>query len=232
MPLTSIAFIPDGNRRYASAHRLSLLQAYQLGTQKSWEVMDWMVKYPSIRVGTFYTLSLENITRSSAELHVLFKIFENEADKILEKEIYKTHDLAINFLGRVEKFPKHLQQKMQRIQDISRDYGKRVINVAIGYNGRAEIVDAAKKFALAVQENPKKMNELNEESFKQYLYNDFSDPDMIVRTGYTQRLSGFLTYQSVYSELYFLDKFWPEFSAQDLDAAVAEFDARQRRFGK
>ncbi|QQR92222.1 MAG: di-trans,poly-cis-decaprenylcistransferase [Candidatus Iainarchaeum archaeon] len=232
MSLNSIAFIPDGNRRFAAAHNLSLFDAYRLGTQKSWEVMDWMVKYPHIRVGTFYTLSLENITRSSAELHVLFKIFENEADKILEKEIYKTHDLAINFLGRIEKFPQHLQEKMQKIQDVSKDYGKRVINVAIGYNGRAEIIDAAKKFALAVKENPTKLNELNEETFKQYLYNDFADPDMIVRTGYTQRLSGFLTYQSVYSELYFLDKYWPEFSAEDLDVAVEEFNARTRRFGK
>ncbi len=232
MPLNSIAFIPDGNRRFAAANNLSLFDAYRLGTQKSWEVMDWMVKYPSIKVGTFYTLSLENITRSSAELQVLFKIFENEADKILEKEIYKTHDLTINFLGRIGQFPKHLQEKMQKIQTISRDYGKRVINVAIGYNGRAEIIDAAKKFALAVKENPEKLKELNEETFKQYLYHDFSDPDMIVRTGYTQRLSGFLTYQSVYSELYFLNKYWPEFSAQDLDVAVEEFNARTRRFGK
>lgn len=232
MPLNSIAFIPDGNRRYASANNLSLLQAYQLGTQKSWDVMEWMAQYPQIKVGTFYTLSLENITRSSTELQVLFKIFENEADKILEKEIYKTHDLAINFLGRLEKFPQHLQQKMQKIQDVSRDYGKHVINVAIGYNGRAEIIDAAKKFALEVKENPEKLNQLNEETFKHYLYNEFADPDMIVRTGYTQRLSGFLTYQSVYSELYFLDKYWPEFSAHDLDMAVEEFNARQRRFGK
>lgn len=232
MTLTSIAFIPDGNRRYAQSQNLSLAQAYQLGTQKSWEVMEWMLQYPQIKVGTFYTLSLENVTRSSMELQVLFKIFENEADKILEKEIFKTHDFAIHFLGRLEKFPKHLQEKMRTIQEKSKDYGKRVINVAIGYNGRTEIVDAAKKFAQDVQLHPEKINELNEGNFKHYLYNEFQDPDMIIRTGYTQRLSGFLTYQSVYSELYFLDKYWPEFSAQDLDAAVKEFDSRERRFGK
>ncbi len=232
MPLHSIAFIPDGNRRFAAEHHLSLAQAYQLGTQRSWDVMEWMVNYPSIKVGTFYTLSLENITRSAGELHVLFKIFEKEADKILEEELYKTNEFAIRFLGRMEKFPTHLKEKMNLIEENSREYGKKIINVAIGYNGRAEIVDAAKKFAADVKEDKVRVNELNEESFKHYLYSDFPDPDMIIRTGHTQRLSGFLTYQSVYSELYFLNKFWPDFSKEDLAVAVDEYDSRTRKFGK
>ncbi len=232
MPLTSIAFIPDGNRRYATQHRLSLAQAYQVGTQRSWDVMKWLSEYPSIKVGTFYTLSLENITRSATELNVLFSIFEKEADKILKEELFKTHEFAIKFLGRLERFPMHLQQKMNTIQEKSQNYTKRVINVAIGYNGRTEIVDAAKKLAGDVSTQKIDVNAVTEETFKNYLYSNFQDPDMIVRTGFTKRLSGFLTYQSVYSELYFLDKYWPEFSKQDLANAVNEFESRERRFGK
>ncbi len=232
MSLHSIAFIPDGNRRYASSHNLSLASAYQMGTQRSWDVMQWLGEYPSIQVATFYTLSLENITRSAVEMQLLFDIFEKEADKILKEELYKSHEFAITFLGRLEKFPTRLREKMDKIQEESKDYAKRMINVAIGYNGRAEIVDAAKKIVQEVLKDPAKIDALNEETFKKYLYSNFKDPDLIIRTGKTQRLSGFLTYQSVYSELYFLNKFWPEFSKDDLNTAIDEYDSRQRRFGK
>ncbi len=232
MTLSSIAFIPDGNRRFAAQANMNIAEAYKLGTQRSWDVMQWLGEYPSIKVASFYTLSLENITRSSTEMSILFSIFEEEADKILKDEVYKSSEFAIKFLGRLEKFPLHLRQKMNLIQEKSQDYAKRVINVAIGYNGRTEIVDAAKKLAQDVADKKINVNSIDENSFKNYLYSNFSDPDMIVRTGKTQRLSGFLTYQSVYSELYFTNKFWPEFSREDLNVAVKEFDARERRFGK
>ena len=232
MTLSSIAFIPDGNRRFAAQANMNIAEAYKLGTQRSWDVMQWLGEYPSIKVASFYTLSLENITRSSTEMSILFSIFEEEADKILKDEVYKSSEFAIKFLGRLEKFPLHLRQKMNLIQEKSQDYAKRVINVAIGYNGRTEIVDAAKKLAQDVADKKINVNSIDENSFKNYLYSNFSDPDMIVRTGKTQRLSGFLTYQSVYSELYFTNKLWPEFSREDLNVAVKEFDARERRFGK
>ncbi|MEK6970677.1 MAG: polyprenyl diphosphate synthase [archaeon] len=232
MPMHSIAFIPDGNRRFAASQNLPLSAAYQLGTRRSWEVMEWLSDYPSIKVATFYTLSLENITRSAAELTLLFDIFEREADKILQEETYKSGEFAIKFLGRLERFPSRLRAKMDRIQEQSQDCAKRVINVAMGYNGRAEIVDAAKRIARDAITNPAGLDALDEESFKNYLYSNFQDPDLVIRTGHTQRMSGFLTYQSVYSELYFLNKFWPEFGKEDLRVAVDEFANRVRRFGK
>lgn len=232
MSMNSIAFIPDGNRRFAASNHLPLTAAYQLGTQRSWEVMGWLSDYPSIKVATFYTLSLENITRSAAELTLLFDIFEREADKILKEEAFKSQEFSIKFLGRLERFPARLRAKMDLIQERSQDYAKRVINVAMGYNGRAEIVDAAKRIAQDAIKNPAALNTLNEETFKNYLYSNFQDPDLIIRTGHTQRLSGFLTYQSVYSELYFMNKFWPDFNKDDLRVAVDEFAQRARRFGK
>ncbi len=229
--LNSIAFIPDGNRRYATKMHIPLVQSYQLGTKKAWEVIDWLKDYPKIKAGTFYTLSLENLSRNKAELKILFSIFERELDKVLNSDFFPVNDVKLKFIGRFEDFPEKLKQKISKTEEFTENNKKKTINLAIGYNGQTEIVDAAKKIALA-HEKGLDLNSLNEDSFKKYLYSDFSDPDLIVRTSGTQRLSGFLTYQSSYSELYFSEKFWPEFSKTELNNAITEFDSRQRRFGK
>lgn len=232
MELTSIAFIPDGNRRYAQANNMNYLQAYSLGTRKAWDVLEWISKYPSIRVGTFYTLSTENLTRSSTELQALFMVFENELDKILKNGYCEAKELQLKFIGRLNLFPQRLQEKMQKAETLTENFKKRTINLAIGYNGRSEIVDAAKKIVMDAQENKLDLNSLTEDSFKHYLYSDFSDPDVIVRTSGTKRLSGFLTYQNVYSELCFVDKYWPEITEADVDQVVQDYNGRQRKFGK
>ncbi len=230
--LNSIAFIPDGNRRYALKYSIPLFQSYQLGTQKAWEVIDWLKDYPKIKAGTFYTLSLENLSRNKDELKILFSIFEKELDKVIASEVFSRDGIKLNFAGRFNEFPEKLKQKIFKAQEATENNKTKTINLAIGYNGQAEIVDAAKKIALEHKENNLDLGSLNESSFKKFLYSDFSNPDLIVRTSGTQRLSGFLTYQSSYSELYFCEKFWPEFSKEELAKAVEEYDARQRRFGK
>ncbi|MDO8538313.1 MAG: polyprenyl diphosphate synthase [archaeon] len=232
MDLSSIAFIPDGNRRFAKQAGLPLITAYQLGTQKAWDVINWMTKYPSIKVGSFYTLSLENFLQRDKELKVLFKIFEKELDKIKEGSMVETKQIRLKFIGRLELFPQYLQGKMKKAEKFTENFSNKTVNLAIGYNGQAEIVDASKKIAADFKANKLDIQSLNENNFKKYLYSEFQEPDMIVRTSGTQRLSGFLTYQSSYSELYFINKFWPELIEQDLDTAVGEFSNRQRRFGK
>lgn len=232
LELNSIAFIPDGNRRFAKQSGLQLFNAYNLGTQKAWDVMDWIAKYPQIKVGTFYTLSLENLYGRKEELKILFKIFEHELDKVKEGSKVEANQIRLKFIGRLELFPKTLQEKIKKAEKFSENFSSKTINLAIGYNGQAEIVDAAKKIAEDFKANKIDLNSLDQEIFKKYLYSQFQEPDLIVRTSGTQRLSGFLTYQSSYSELYFINKFWPQLTEQDVDLAVQEFDARQRRFGK
>ncbi|MDO8537536.1 MAG: polyprenyl diphosphate synthase [archaeon] len=232
MELNSIAFIPDGNRRFAKQSGLQLLNAYQLGTQKAWDVMDWIAKYPQIKVGTFYTLSLENLYGRKEELKILFKIFEHELDKVKEGSKVEANQTRLKFIGRLELFPKSLREKIAKAEKFSENFSNKTINLAIGYNGQAEIVDAAKKIATDFKANKLDLDSLNQDNFKKYLYGQFQEPDLIVRTSGTQRLSGFLTYQSSYSELYFINKFWPQLTEQDVDLAVQEFDSRQRRFGK
>ncbi|MFH1256454.1 MAG: polyprenyl diphosphate synthase [Candidatus Diapherotrites archaeon] len=231
--IESIAFIPDGNRRYAEKKGLNLLQSYSLGTQKAWDVLEWLVEYPSIKVGTFYTLSLENFNRSRLELSLLFKVFEKELNNVKERKILSENGIALKFVGRRELFPKKLQEKMSEAEKFTENYGgEKTVNLALGYNGQSEIVDAAKKIAEQFRAGILSLKEINENSFKRFLYSDFREPDLIVRTSGTQRLSGFLTYQSAYSELCFIDKFWPEIEQSDLGKAVNEFGERERRFGK
>ncbi|MDP6671302.1 MAG: polyprenyl diphosphate synthase [archaeon] len=231
MSLNSIAFIPDGNRRYARKVGVNYAKSYQLGTRKAWEVIDWLKEYPQIKAGTFYTLSLENLARGKLELRVLLKLFEMELDRVKKSRVFEEQGIRLKFLGRLESLPKKIRQKIGEAEELTADFEKKQVNLALGYNGQAEIVDAAKKFAEQYKQGEASLEDLNETSFSNYLYSS-AQPDLIVRTSGTQRLSGFLTYQSAYSELYFSEKFWPEFQEQDLGAAVQEFDARERRFGK
>jgi undecaprenyl diphosphate synthase len=232
MELNSIAFIPDGNRRYAKLSGYSLSQTYYSGTQKAWEVINWMKDYPDVKFGTFYTLSLENLHRSRTELKVLFKIFENELDKVKQQPIIEEGKIKLNFIGRKELFPKSIQAKMSAAEEFTAGNKGRTINLCLGYNGQAEIVDAAKKMALAYKEGNIDISDIDEKQFRKFLYSDFAEPDLIIRTGQTQRLSGFLTYQSAYSELYFSNKYWPEFNEAELKTAVETYHERARKFGK
>ncbi len=121
---------------------------------------------------------------------------------------------------------------MFSVEKRTENFSKKTINLALGYNGQAEIVDAAKKVAEQYKHGLIKLNDLTVDSFKNFLYASFPEPDLIIRTSGTQRLSGFLTYQSSYSELYFCKKYWPEFSKTDLNEAITSFNERKRKFGK
>jgi len=231
MELSSIAFIPDGNRRYAQKSGVSLLEAYQTGTQKAWDVFSWLQEYPKIKVGTFWSLSLENLKRAS-EVPVLFKIFENELEKVKASGLFERHGIRLKFIGRREVLPKTMQQKMLDAEKFTEKFSEKTMNVALGYSGQAEIVDACKKIAQDFKSGKISLNEIDESSFPNYLYGNFAFPDLIVRTSGAQRTSGFLPFQSSYSELYFCQKYWPEFSRTDLDCAIQEYYDRKRNFGK
>ncbi len=230
--LESIAFIPDGNRRYAKKAGVSLAQSYALGTQKAWDVLNWLSKYPTITTGTFYTFSIKNFERSKDELGILFNIFEKQLVRVLNEKIDDNRGIRIKFIGHTNLFPANLQEEMQRVEEKTSIYPERTLNLALGYDGQTEIIDATKKFANDVSLGKIKSDSLTPQIFNKYLYSDFKAPDLIVRTSNEQRLSGFLTYQSSYSELAFIDKYWPELTESDVDKVVLDFEERERRFGK
>lgn len=231
--LESIAFIPDGNRRYAKKMGISLAQSYALGTQRSWDVLNWLSKYPNITTGTFYTFSIKNFERSKDELGILMDLFERQLFKILNEKIDGTKEgVRIKFIGQTNLFPAYLQEEMQKVEEKTSVFSEKTLNLALGYDGQTEIVDAAKKFASDVSMGKTNLSSLTTKSFGKYLYSDFKAPDLIVRTSNEQRLSGFLTYQSSYSEFAFIDKYWPELTEKDIDKVVLDFEERERRFGK
>ena len=230
--LESIAFIPDGNRRFARTAGINFLSAYQQGTQKAWNVMHWLEDYPKIKSGTFWMLSLENMQKRRTELSLLFRIFDKELDRVKSSGYFEEKQIRLRFFGRLDLLPKKLFEKIGKAEEITREFKASTINLALGYSGRAEIVDAAKKIALEVQENKISLDDINETSFEKYLYSDLKKPDLVIRTSGEQRTSGFLPFQTGYSELYFCKHCWPEFSKNDLAEAINDFDLRKRNFGK
>jgi len=230
--ISSIAFIPDGNRRYAKSANISLAESYTIGTQKAWDVMEWLSKYPSISAATFYTFSLKNFERSKLELNILMGIFEKQLDSALKSPVFDENSISLKFIGRKEMFPHKLQQKMVEVEEKTAKHKSKQINLALGYDGQTEIVDAAQKFALDVQLGRAKPEDLSTSNFSKYLYAEFPAPDLIVRTSNEKRLSGFLTYQSSYSEFAFIDKYWPELAKSDVEQVIDDFNSRDRRYGK
>ncbi|MFA4855687.1 MAG: polyprenyl diphosphate synthase [archaeon] len=230
--LESIAFIPDGNRRYARKAGVNFLQAYRLGTQKAWDVMHWLEDYDSVKSGTFWMLSLENMQKRKAELSLLFRIFDRELEKVKSSGYFEQNQIRLRFFGKLELLPRKLLEKAKSAEDFTQDFKKRTINLALGYSGRMEIVDAAKRLALDAQKGAIELEKIDEKSFSKYLYADIREPDLVIRTSGEQRTSGFLPFQSAYSELHFCRHCWPEFSKQDLNAAIEDFGSRKRNFGK
>jgi len=212
---------------------LTLFDGYFQGAQRAWDVLQWTLAYPHIKTGTFWALAIDNFhSRSKLELKVLFKIFEHELDKVREDSLFDLHQIRLKFIGRTSMFPQPIQDKMARAEEFTENFKNKTMNVALCYSGQSEIVDAAKRFAGDVACGKVKAENVDERAFKDYLYADFPDPDLIIRTGGQHRLSGFLSYQSAYSELYFTPKYWPELTQQDLANAIDFYDSTQRNFGK
>ncbi|MEM0360284.1 MAG: polyprenyl diphosphate synthase [Candidatus Diapherotrites archaeon] len=229
--LSSIGFIPDGNRRFAKERGVSIIEAYSIGTEKAWKTIEWLKEYPSIKSGVFYTLSLKNLSRKKQEVSLLFEIFENELKKVTESSFFEKNSIRLKFIGRLNELPEKIRQKITEAENATASFSKKTIYLALGYDGQAEIVDAARQLALDYCEGKINLKELDEQSFKQYLYLS-KEPELIIRTSGEQRLSGFLPYQSTYSELYFCKKYWPEFEKRDLARALKDYSKRKKNFGK
>lgn len=232
--LETIAFIPDGNRRYAKKSGITLEKSYFLGTRKAWDVLKWLTKFKEIKNGIFYTFSLKNFQRKSSEQSILLKLFEKELDLMIKKErqdFLKKNKIKIRFVGKRELFSKKLTQKMSIVEELTGKNGFRTIYLAIGYDGQEEIITGIINLVKDIEEGKKSIKDLNEKKFLNYLYLGI-EPDLIVRTSPEKRMSGFLTFQSAYSELSFIEKFWPEIEEKDLVTIINAFEKRDRRFGK
>jgi len=221
-----IGLILDGNRRFAKRLMLQPWKGHELGAGKVQKLLDW-AKELEVKEFTLYCLSCENIkSRPKTELEFLFKLFRKEFRTIDFEKIEK-YRIKIKFIGNLSLLPKDLEKRCRELEKKTSKNKNYIINFALAYGGRQEIIDAIKKI-LQNKISPKKMNE---QEFEKNLWLN-SSPDLIIRTGGEKRTSNFLPWQSAYSEWFFLNKMWPEFTKQDLIECIEKFKSRKRRFGK
>lgn len=225
-----LAIIMDGNRRFAKKSNLHPLEGHNQGAKKLTDVLNWAKEF-NIKKLTLYTFSVQNFSRPKDEVEYLMKFFLDNFDKLKTKKEIFENKIKVNVIGRINMFPENVQEKIKEIMELTKDHDQYIVNFAMGYGGREEIIDTAKTIAQKVKNNELDIKDINEEIFEKNLYlNDF--PDLIIRTGNEKRLSNFLTYQSAYSELIFLDKMWPEIQKNDFVMCLEEYSNRKRRFGK
>ena len=221
-PLRHIAFIMDGNGRWAKKRGMPREYGHKFGAEAFKKVMRRCGDL-GIEAATFYVFSTENWKRPQKEVDSIMKLLDEYLDEC-EIELVK-NDVRFVFLGSKAPFSPSIREKMERIERNSRG-NTQLVNMALNYGGRDEIVYAANRLI----ESGKKT--VTEEDISSALYTAGSpELDMIVRTGGDYRISNFLLWQAAYAELYFTDKLWPDFKEKDVDEAVENFKNRKRRFG-
>jgi short-chain Z-isoprenyl diphosphate synthase len=232
-----VAVILDGNRRWASlAGRREPGAGHQQGADKLDELLDWCgtLAIPEL---TVWALSSENLSRGSDELAALIEILARKLTALSEPPTAGERGLRVRVFGRLETLPAPLAEAARRVQERTAHKEGLCLNVALGYSGRDELVDATRKLirTLAARGIPpgQMAEQVDAEAIAGHLYTaEHTDPDLIIRTSGEMRLSGFLPWQSSHSEFYFTDVYWPAFRELDFLRAVRTFQARERRFGR
>lgn len=228
-----VAIIMDGNRRYSKLQgNMAAIEGHKRGVDTLENVLEWCIDL-GINIVTVYAFSTENFKRSEKEVRDLMQLFVDSFLSIsTNKKIHK-NEVKLKAVGRLDLFPEDVREAIKDAEKSTEKYDKRLINIAMGYDGRVEIVDAFKKIA-----NKVKSGEINPEDIDENMINDnlytagLEDPNLVIRTSGEERLSGFLLWQSSYSELYFTDSLWPELRKVDFLRAIRSYTERQRRFGK
>lgn len=225
-----IAIILDGNRRFAKRLMLKPWMGHEWGAKKVEALFDWC-KDLGIKELTLYAFSVDNFNRPKKEFDYLMDLFKKELNKLKKDPRVEKYGIRINFIGRIYMFPKKIQENMHDLMKQTRKNKEFIINIAMAYGGRQEVIDAVKKLALQLKQGKIDINDINEKTFSKNLYTT-DEPELVIRTGGEKRTSNFLIWQSNYSEWIFLEKRWPEFEKKDLMACLKEYSKRERRFGK
>ncbi len=227
-----IGIIPDGNRRWATRKGLDRLVGHEYGYQRMRDVVRWIFDL-GIKIVTVYVMSTENcIKRPREERDHIFSLLIKGLRE-LDNEGYLTkNNIRIRIFGKTELWPREVRELARELEIKYGNRGDKVLNIALCYGGRHEIVEAARRIAVDVKNGSIKIDEINEDVFKKYLYtSDLPDPDLVIRTSGEERISNFLLWQTAYSELYFCEAYWPDFRRIDLLRAIRSYQKRERRFG-
>ncbi len=217
-----VGFILDGNRRWAKAKGLTKTLGHMRGVNRAKKIVKHAAKL-GIQIVSLYAFSKENWNRPKEEVGYLMKLFND----FLEKNVRELHkeDIRLRFLGDISGLPDFLQKNIKNALELTKENKRMTVQLALNYTGRDEIVRAVKK--VVSQKLP-----INEENINNFLDTGGAhDPDLIIRTSGEQRLSGFLLWESAYSELYFTKIAWPDFTDSEFEKAIEDYKNRQRRFG-
>ena len=229
-----VALILDGNRRWAKRNLSLSKEGHWKGADAAENLLDWCEEF-DIKIITLYALSAENLERKDEELEYLFDLIKNRLEKLYNDPRIHKNKMKVKAMGRIELLPESIKEVLRRLDEATKNYNEHFLNIAIAYGGQDELVDAVKKIGGKIKEGVIDINDINKQEIESNLYTSHlpqSEPDMILRTSGEKRLSGFLMWQSAYSELVFMDIFWPEFRKIDLMRAIRTFQKRKRRLGK
>lgn len=228
--LRHIAFIPDGNRRWAKKRgAVSTLIGHKRGFDNIKQLCVSLIKH-KVEYATFFCFSTENWKRSAEEVSYLMKLFCSVFDDT--DNFLCDNGVKVETVGDLFRLPPNLQDKISQIKEKTKNNSKITLICAISYSGRSEIVRAVKKVVQDVLDKKIEVNDIDEQRFESYLdLPGVPYPDIVVRTS-EQRISNFLLWESAYSELVFLDKFWPDFTEDDVRLVIDDFSKRKRRYGK
>lgn len=227
-----VAIIMDGNRRYSKIQgNMDVVKGHEIGVDTLEKVLDWSIEL-GIEIITVYAFSTENFNRPEHEVEGLMKLFVKNFKRLVDHPKIHNNEVKVKVVGRTELIPESVRDAIQEAEDATSHYNKRLFNIAIGYDGRLEIIDSFKKIIQQVQAGEITIDDVDEELVSKNLYTEgLADPNLIIRTSGEERLSGFLLWQSSYSELYFCETLWPELRKVDFIRAIRSYQERERRFG-
>lgn len=231
-----VGIVMDGNRRFARALAADIAYGHRLGADKLREMLDWCLEH-DVPVVTVWGFSIDNFRRDSAEVRTLLALFEAKTIEMLEsRDVHENH-VRIRFIGRRDLLPESLRDAMGRLERATSGYERFALNIALAYGGREELSDAFREYLAHALQTGKNLAHALEafspKALERYLYTSgLPEPDLLIRTSGEVRMSGFLMWQSAYSEYYFCDTNWPAFRKIDFLRALRSYDERQRRFGR
>lgn len=232
-----VAIIMDGNRRWAKEKGLSSFAGHKKGEKAIEPIVDTAIEM-GIPYLTFWAFSTENWRRDKKEVSFLLNLYRENLDKKVDS--FHRKNVRLNVIGNISMFPKDIQEKTKQWMEKTKNNKKITVNIALSYGGRDEIIRTIKKLSdqlisksVNCQELKEQFNNITIQQFSNFLDTAGQpDPDLLIRTGGEKRLSGFLLWQMEYTELYFTDTYWPDFTPEQFKKAIGEYQHRRRRFGK
>ncbi len=224
-----IAIIMDGNRRWAKSRG----KPASFGHKEGAKTLEKIVRYAN-KIGvehiTVYAFSTENWKRTSEEVSALMTLFQSYLDDYSKRA--DSENIKVKIIGNREGLSEKMKNSIEKCMERTKNNTGIIFNIALNYGGREELLQAIKKIAIEVQKGTKKPEEITEQDIEKNLYTvGQPKPDLLIRTSGEIRLSNFLTWQLSYTEFLFIDKNWPDFTEQDLDEAIQEYQKRTRKFG-